>query len=376
LSKGLKTVQYRIQKRDTLFDILRRMGTPLINITDLVQAAKKLYPMSSLKPGSEIKIQIDQRDSSIRRFECPIDQDTVLVVNNSPQGLTACKQEIEFETRLSVVAGRIRTSFFEDATLSGLNSQQVLDLADIFGWDIDFLVDVRAGDTFRVLLEDKYKNDRFVYTKKILAAEFRNQGRAFQVFYFKGDDGTDGYYDPQGRSVRKAFLKSPLRYSRISSTFSCQRLHPILKIYRPHYGIDYAAPQGTAVEAVCDGKVSFAGWQKGFGNCIIIQHNTSYVSHYGHLSNFAQSLKCGSKVRQGEVIGYVGSTGLATGPHLDYRIEENGKFINPLSLKNINARGIESGCESRFEMLRKEMLARLEGPEKRGILLAKNAVLP
>ena len=375
LSKGFETVKYRIQRKDTLFEILHRMGTPLMNISDLIQTLKKLYPIKSLKPGSEIKIQIDRKNGEVRRLEYPIDQDTLLVVNNSPQGLTTIKQEIEFETRLSVIAGRIRTSFFEDAIQAGLNSQLVLNLADIFGWDIDFSVDIREGDSFRVLLEDNYKDGKFVYTKRILAAEFMNQGREYTLFYFKDHDGIEGYYDSAGRSVRKQFLKSPLRYSRISSSFSNRRFNPILKIYRPHYGIDYAAPTGTPIEAVCDGKVTFAGWKGGYGNCITIQHSATYASNYGHLSHFAQGVKAGAKVKQGEIIGFVGSTGLATGPHLDFRIAENGAFINPFNLKNIDTEGLNSRYRGRFEEIKREMLARLDGPKRRGILLAKNSSL-
>lgn len=253
----------------------------------------------------------------------------------------------------------------------------VLDFADIFGWDIDFFVDVREGDSFRVLLEDNYKDGKFIYTKRVLAAEFKNQGREYRVFYLKdNDDGIEGYYDSEGRSVRKQFLKSPLRYSRISSSFTNRRLHPILKIYRPHYGIDYAAPKGTPIEAVCDGKVTFAGWKGGYGNCITIQHNSTYLSNYGHLSNFANGIKSGVKVKQGEIIGYVGSTGLATGPHLDFRIAENGEFINPFNLKNVNTRGVSSTCREKFEMIKRELQARLDGPEKRGIILAKNTLSP
>ncbi|HUT83247.1 MAG TPA: peptidoglycan DD-metalloendopeptidase family protein [Thermodesulfobacteriota bacterium] len=375
LSKGFETVKYRIQRNDTLFDILHRLGTPLMNISDLIQIIKKLYPVRNLKPGSEIKIQINRNNGTVQRLECPLDQDTLLVVNNSPQGLTAYKQEIEFETRLSLIAGKIKTSFFEDSIQAGLNPQLVLDLADIFGWDIDFFVDVREGDSFRVLLKDNYKEGKFVYTKRILAAEFVNQGRTYQVFYFKNNNGIEGYYDSAGRSVRKQFLKSPLRYSRISSSFTTRRLHPILKIYRPHYGIDYAAPPGTPIEAVCDGKVMFAGWKGGYGNCITIQHNATYASNYGHLSHFAQGIKAGAKVKQGEIIGFVGSTGLATGPHLDYRISEHGDFINPFNLKNSNTEGLNSRYRGRFEEIKREMLARLDGPKRRGILLAKNSSL-
>ena len=375
LSNGFEAINYRIQRKDTLFEILRRLGTPVINISDLLQTAKKLYPVRNLKPGSEIKIQIDRKNGEVKRLECPIDQDTMLVVNNSPQGLTAYKQEIEFETRLSLITGRIETSLFEDALQAGLTPQLVLNLTDIFGWDIDFFFDIREGDSFRVLLEDNFKAGKFVYTKRILAAEFLNQGREYTVFYFKDHDGIEGYYDSSGRSVRKQFLKSPLRYSRISSTFTNQRLHPILKIYRPHFGIDYVASEGTPVESVCDGKVTFAGWKEGYGNCITIRHNSTYVSNYGHLSHFARGIMQRVTVKQGQIIGFVGSTGLATGPHIDFRISENGSFVNPFKLKNIRTKQVSPESRGKFEMTKIEILARLAGPERRGIFLAKNTPL-
>jgi len=375
LNQGFQTINYQVQKRDTLFEILQKCGIPPLNISNLIQTAKKLYPVKNLKPGSKIKIQIDRENREVRRLEYPISQDTLLVVDNSPQGITAYKQEIEFETRLSLITGRIRTSFFEDALQAGLTSQLVMNLADILGWDIDFFVDIREGDSFRVLLEDKYKDEKFVYTKRILAAEFLNQGREYTVFYFKDPYGIEGYYDSAGRSVRKQFLKSPLRYSRVSSSFTNRRLHPVLKIYRPHQGIDYAAPTGTPIAAVCDGKAMFAGWQGGYGKSIIIQHNSTYSSHYGHLSHFAPGIKPGVRVKQGEIIGYVGSTGLATGPHLDFRISANGAFINPSNLKNINTKGLNPEYRRMFETIKKEMITRLEGPEKRGIWLAKNSLL-
>jgi murein DD-endopeptidase MepM/ murein hydrolase activator NlpD len=226
-----------------------------------------------------------------------------------------------------------------------------------------------------VLLEDNYKAGKFVYTKRILAAEFLNQGREYTLFYFKDHDGIEGYYDSSGRSVRKQFLKSPLRYSRISSTFTNQRLHPILKIYRPHFGIDYVASEGTPVESVCDGKVTFAGWKEGYGNCITIRHNSTYVSNYGHLSHFARGIMSRVTVKQGQIIGFVGSTGLATGPHIDFRISENGSFVNPFKLKNIRTKQVSPESRGKFEMTKIEMLARLAGPERRGIFLAKNTPL-
>jgi len=375
LGNGFETINYRIQKNDTLCSILSRLCRSSINISAFIETAKKFYPVRRLKPGAEIKIHMNRRNGEVKRIEYPLDKDTLLILNSTPQGLTAYKHEIEFETRLSLIAGRISTSFFEDAIQAGLNPGLVMEFADIFGWDIDFFVDVREGDSFRILLEDKYKDGKLVYTKRILAAEFKNEGREYHALYFKDDNNIEGYYDLSGRSVRKQFLKSPLRYNRISSRFTDRRFHPILRIYRPHYGIDYAAPTDTPVATVCDGKVTLAGWDEGYGNCITIRHNTTYVSRYGHLSHFARGIRPGVRIKQGETIGFVGSTGLATGPHLDFRIAENGSFVNPLMLKNINAQGISPEYRGKFDVIKTEMLARLAGPEKRGIFLAHNAPL-
>ncbi|HIC90700.1 MAG TPA: M23 family metallopeptidase, partial [Syntrophaceae bacterium] len=178
-----------------------------------------------------------------------------------------------------------------------------------------------------------YRDGRWIKNGRILAAEFVNVGSKYQAFYFEDGKGHGDYYDSEGRCLRKQFLKSPLRYKRISSYFSRRRFHPILKIYRPHLGIDYAAPVGTPVESIGDGKIEFIGWKGDYGRFIRVKHNRNYITTYGHLSRFAKGLKKGSRIKQGQVIGYVGSTGLATGPHLDFRMIRNGRFVNPLKIQ-------------------------------------------
>lgn len=374
LKNGPEYITYRIQKGDSLYKIFNKIGAPLKAIT-LIDTVKKLNFIKCLKPGVEIKIEIDPQKKDVKRLEYPLALDTLLILNNTPQGIIISRKEIDYETRLSLVGGKIKTSFFEDALEAGLTSQLVQDLVNIFEWDIDFSVDIREGDSFRVLLEDKYKDGKFAYTKRVLAAKFINHGREYQIFYFKDPEGNEGYYDSSGRSVRKEFLKSPLSYNCITSGFTSLRLHPILKIYRPHYGVDYAAPLGTPVKAVASGIITSAGWEGEFGNSITIQHNSIYTSHYGHLLRFAPGVKPGLRVKQGEIIGYVGASGLATGPHLDFRLLEKGTYINPLNIKNISREGVNPKYLSRFKVIMNEMVARLEGQEKRGIFVAQNSPL-
>ncbi|MBW2622888.1 MAG: M23 family metallopeptidase, partial [Deltaproteobacteria bacterium] len=231
-----------------------------------------------------------------------------------------------------------------------LDPEVVLNFSDIFAYDIDFFTDIQTGDRFSIFYELKYLQGNLVGSGRILAAEFINNGKKLEAYYFEKSPGKGGYYDAEGRSLRKMFLKSPLRFRRISSYFSRSRYHPILKICRPHLGIDYAAPPGTPVETVADGKVTFKGWNGGYGRFVKIKHNRAYTTTYGHLSRYAKGLKKGKRVKQGDLIGYVGSSGLSTGPHLDYRMVKNGKFINPLALNLEPAPPIEASQRSRFHV--------------------------
>jgi murein DD-endopeptidase MepM/ murein hydrolase activator NlpD len=251
----------------------------------------------------------------------------------------------------TVITGGISNSFYHSAIGKGLPSDIIMDIADIFAWDIDFLVDIKPGDEFHVIFEKYYRKGEYIGHGKVLAVRFVNQKRVFKSFYFTDRKGGSSYYDGNGKSLRKAFLKSPLRYRRISSYFSKKRFHPILKIYRPHYGIDYAAQIGTPVESIGDGRITFLGWKRGYGRYIRIRHNHIYETAYGHLNRFAKGLKKGSMVKQGDVIGYVGSSGLSTGPHLDFSVRKRGKYINPLKLESAPAKWVSENDKERFHEL-------------------------
>jgi murein DD-endopeptidase MepM/ murein hydrolase activator NlpD len=233
---------------------------------------------------------------------------------------------------------------------SGAGALLACKLADIFAWDINFFLDPRAGDTYQVLFTKRYAGGRFIGYGDILAARYVCGGREFYAIGFADSAGAPlQYYDRSGRSVQKEFLKAPLRYSRISSRFTFHRKHPVLGIVRPHLGIDYAAPAGTPVDAAADGRVSFAGVKGGFGNIVEIAHGGSYTTTYGHLSRIASGISRGAHVRQGQTIGTVGSTGLSTGAHLDYRMQCNGRFVNPLTVNLPSKSGIGSGERAAFD---------------------------
>ncbi|MBW1824617.1 MAG: M23 family metallopeptidase [Deltaproteobacteria bacterium] len=315
-------------------------------------------------------LKIDPVHHTVVRLEFSFDGRHILVVTKTDQGYLASKEEIAFDSKLRTIAGTIKNSLFEDATKAGCGPQLILNFADIFAWDVDFFSDLRENDSFRLLFEEIYKDGEFVKYGKILAAEFTNQGKRFRTFYFENDKGNAGYYDDEGRSVDREFLKSPLRFSRISSRFSKRRFHPILRINRPHSGVDYAAPTGTPVEAICDGKIIFIGWKNDYGKCIKLRHNHIYTSYYGHLSRFAKGMKRGKRVKQGQVIGYVGSTGLATGPHLDYRLKKRGGFIDPLKFRSPRISSISKAQLPQFEKSKRQMLVLL-GQLDEVLMLAK-----
>ena len=264
-------------------------------------------------------------------------------------------------TRLALAEGTINSSLYADAVHQGLDGTLVMQLADVFAWDIDFLSDVRPGDSFRIIYEQQLAEIGPPRSGRILAAEVVNSGRVHVAYYFEDGEGHADYYDAEGRSLRKEFLKSPLRYNRISAGFSRSRLHPILKIRRPHLGVDYAAPPGTPVDAVGDGRIVYRGRNNGFGNYIEIKHRRGITTSYGHLQGFAPGLKQGDLVRQGQVIGFVGSTGLATGPHLDFRVAERGVWIDPLKRHGRPAEPVRPAMRDRFEAFMTEVHSRFPG---------------
>jgi murein DD-endopeptidase MepM/ murein hydrolase activator NlpD len=237
------------------------------------------------------------------------------------------------EVRRKLAFGKIDTSLFESAAAAGLPDRLIMNLAGIFAWDVDFVLDIRRGDQYYILFEEIYQDGQYVSDGDIVAAEFDNDGRSFQAIRFVDAGGRSDYYTPDGLSVRKAFVRAPLDFSRISSSFNPRRRHPILNTIRAHRGVDYSAPSGTPIKAAGDGKIIFRGVKGGYGNAVIVQHGGNITTLYAHMSRYNNSSRVGRRVTQGQTIGYVGKTGLATAPHLHYEYRLNGVHRNPRTVK-------------------------------------------
>jgi murein DD-endopeptidase MepM/ murein hydrolase activator NlpD len=270
----------------------------------------------------------------------------------------ASRRDVPVDRRVVLVAGTLNENLFESMEALREQAQLVLDFAEIFAWDFDFASDSQPGDRFRMLVEKVYTGDQFVKYGRILAAEYQSEGTTHTGIYFRDKDG-GSYYTPAGESLRRSFLKSPLEFTRISSRYSFRRRHPILGGVRPHLAVDYAAPHGTPVWAVADGSVEFAGWKGGNGNTVILRHRVNFKTMYNHLSGFGKGIRAGTKVTQRQVIGYVGTTGLSTGPHLDYRVIKDGRFVNPLKETFLPGKPMSPASRPSFFQARDSLLAQL-----------------
>jgi murein DD-endopeptidase MepM/ murein hydrolase activator NlpD len=329
----------RIRRGDTLGAVLARLGASDPDAmryfhTDV--GARALY---QLRPGKALRIETDP-DGRIMALRYLLPSGEQLAVDRRGEGFSARKRTPRAATRVELRSATIRSSLFASADAVGLPDAVTMQLADVFSGDIDFLHDLRVGDRFAVVYEMRYVDGEPVDAGRILGAEFVNKGVSYRAFLWRGPDGSEQYYAEDGRSLRKAFLRSPVAFTRITSGFSLARLHPFLHTWRAHKGVDFAAPIGTPVRATGDGKVVLVGRQTGYGNVIMIQHRGAYSTLYAHLSRFAGGLKSGAAVRQGEVIGYVGQTGWATGPHLHYEFRVDHVQRNPLTIALPNAQPV------------------------------------
>ncbi len=348
-----------VQKGQTAAQILSEFLTPR-QIHDLGIQSQGVYPLSRMRAGQPYRMTI--LSNELEQFEYEISNEKKLIIKRDFEGFSVYKEDIKYDIEVEVVHGKIDSSLFLAVSKAGEKPALAIRLADIFAWDIDFIRDIRQGDSFIAVVEKKYRSGEFTGYGRITAARFINKNVVFNGFLF--DDGSGGsYYDASGRSLRKAFLKVPLKFSRISSGFNLRRLHPILKIRRAHPGIDYAAPSGTPVKAIGDGTVIAKGWDRGGGNYVKIRHNSVYESTYMHLKGFARGLKKGKRVQQGQTIAYVGSTGLSTGPHLDFRMKKNGKYINPQSIKSPPSEPVKKEHMPDFESMVISLMAQLNSPE-------------
>ncbi len=344
---SFKSISSIIEQGDTLFSIFTENGLRTEDLFAMKSAAASIHPLKSLRPGKSYNIVLDEQNF-INSFTYGIDDDTILKIERVENEFQAHKYDIPYETRILTISGTIEDNLISAVGTERENYLLALQVADILAWDIDFNTDLRMGDTFRIIIEGLYLNGDFKKYGKILAVEFINNNQAYRAFLFEHGNKTD-YYDSQGNSLRKAFLKAPLSFRRISSHFSKSRFHPVLKIYRPHHGIDYTARTGTPVSTVGDGKITFAGRKGAYGKLIIVSHRNGYQTYYGHLSRFAKGIHVGKRVDQGDLIGYVGATGLATGPHLHYEMRQGKKPINPFRVKNVAGEPVPKAQRAEFK---------------------------
>jgi murein DD-endopeptidase MepM/ murein hydrolase activator NlpD len=354
-------LEHKIQPGDTLthlFNDWKLSSKVLYRIINSGKAAKQL---SHIKPGQILRIHVDVEDR-FSKLEYQIDPAKILQVTRARDNdeLTATLVERKINILSNEVSGVIESSLFESAQKAGLSDVLTMELAKIFGWDIDFALEIRSGDRFSVVYSEEWLDGKKLADGPILAAEFVNQGKVYRAVRFEEPGGKADYYTPDGKRMHKAFLRTPVKFSRISSGFTQRRWHPVLKKWRSHKGVDYAAPIGTPVKAAGEGKVAFVGRKGGYGKVVILQHQDKYSTVYGHLSGYAKGLKRGKRVRQGQLIGYVGQTGLASGPHLHYEFRVDGQHRNPLKVTFLPAATIDQKFQTAFNEVSRPLLAQLD----------------
>lgn len=321
---------------ETLGMVLARFGVEGAPARELGATLADHVDLRRLRAGDPYSVFLDEQ-GQLEAFQVAVANRGRIRVERADDGWRDVWHPFDRRVRLEVISGELQGSLEASIRQAGAPASLAYRMADALQWDMDFTRDLRLGDSFQALYERVYLDGQDRGPGRLLALRYENRGTVLEAFAF-GEDG--GYYDGEGRPLRKMFLRSPMRYSRVTSQFSHRRFHPVLKIYRPHYGVDYGAPRGTPVRVTASGTVSFAGWNRGGGRTIKVRHPNEYETAYLHLSKFADGIRPGRRVTQGQVIGFVGSTGLSTAPHLDYRVKHHGRYLNPLNIKSVPARPI------------------------------------
>jgi murein DD-endopeptidase MepM/ murein hydrolase activator NlpD len=348
-----------VKPGQTISTLIEDQGMLKYEWIELMSLGKDVDRLKSLRVGDQVLLRKDS-ENRLEELVFELDELRTLQVRRVDGKLEPLVVTAEIERVPNQAAGTITASLFFDGARAGLSDALIVELAGIFNYDIDFAQDLREGDRFSVIYEEVYKNGQKLRDGHILAAEFVNQSKVHRAFRYVHDDGKAGYYAPDGQSLRKAFMRTPVDFARISSGFNLSRRHPILNVIRAHKGVDYAAPTGTPVKASGDGKVEFIGVKGGYGKVIVLQHGSRYTTLYGHLSNFRRGLRNGSKVSRGQVIGYVGKTGLATAPHLHYEFRVNGVHKNPMAVVLPRASGLTREQLAKWRTDNAQLIARLD----------------
>ncbi len=340
--------QGEVSPGESFFDELVAGGVHPNEAEKLVSALSEVLDMRRLKAGESYEALTDQ-EGRIRSFKYVRGVREYIAASAGEGGIKCELVRVPLEEKLRRIEGTIRSSLWNSMVSRGASPELVVKFADVFAWEIDFFTDPREGDRYVLIAQEYCLGDSVIEHGDILAAGYAGGSKCWRAVGFVGDDGVRRYYAPDGRSVKRAFLKSPLNYRRISSYYTHRRFHPILKRYRPHLGVDYAAATGTPVVTIGEGVVVKAGWNGGFGNYVEVKHNSIYSTCYGHLSKYGRGIRRGVRVSQNQVIGYVGSTGLSTGPHLDFRVKKYGEYVNPLRLDSPRAEPVPKSEMARFE---------------------------
>jgi murein DD-endopeptidase MepM/ murein hydrolase activator NlpD len=370
-------VAHKVASGETLSEVLSKVGgLGGREVERWLSAAREHYNPNKVYAGQIVSLLLDMPEGRARRMKLESSRESIVIVEAKAGTVSARKEEIPYEKSVNVVSGTIEQSLYVDAVEHGLPEKVIAEMAEILGWDINFGRDLRAGATYRVAYEELTRVDTMASRAgRVLAVEVENRDKKYEGFYFASADGSNGgYYNRDGEGLGRAFLRYPVSFNRISSHFSTKRFHPVLKRNVPHYGVDFAAPTGTPVKAVAAGVISKAGWHGGNGRFVKMRHDSVYESGYAHLSKIASGIKPGAHVKQGQVIGYVGSTGLATGPHLHYAMYRSGKYIDPLRAGLPRRRSLDGAELARFKAQRDKIDAIYAEHAKDPIELAKAEV--
>jgi len=330
--ENLQVFEGTISKNESLSELFGKYNVPMSVVFQLVKQARPTYNLNRLHPGRPYTL--NKKDNKLVSFTYQPDENRKIIVEKTKDGFDARLHKFKYETRLATLDGTIKDNLVSSVLKAGGSYQLAIDLEEIFSWEINFFKDLRAGDSFKLSVEKKFREKRFIGYSKIMAAVFKNRGKELSAIYYRPEGKAGGYYTPSGKSLKKQFLKSPVKYTRITSTYTNRRFHPIYKKHMPHKAVDYAAPRGTPILAVSDGIASSVSRNSRSGKYIKLKHRNGYESSYSHLSKYGPGIRKGKRVHQGQVIGYIGSTGAATGPHLCFHMRKNGRSINPLALKS------------------------------------------
>ena len=360
-----------VTKGTTVDSIFKRENIPEQTLQAIMALGKTTQPLAKLHIGDQIKLFISP-NNELLELQYPVDITDVLTIKYQNHSYQASIIKRKLTERLQFADATIKHSLYDMNVRGQLNNRLIAELTRIFSWDVNFAKQLRPGAEVKVLYQEYYLDGKKVHDGNIVAAELINNKKTYTAIRYTNTKGVSEYYTPKGINLQKAILRAPVHYNHISSSFTLRRYHPILHIYRPHYGVDYAAPAGTPIEAAGDGKITFIGYQRGYGNTIVIRHNSKYTTLYGHMKGFAKHLKRGSHVKQGQTIGYVGSTGLATGPHLHFEIHTKGTPHNPRTVKLPNSAPVPKVALAAFKARASKLLAQMD-LQHQSVLASKQA---